>query len=156
MHQPISYELLEKVAEAGILSIQDAVGLIDEKSGSYVDFMPLAILLHAGYIETDTENSFGREKVKAKFGFDTKSIAENLALVATPEGKSRDINGIKQQSWSSMEAYVFITAPGALRLEEFYEKRKADQERNTGYRVAILTAVLSSMISAVLAAWISK
>lgn len=156
MLRPPYYEILQRISEKGVITTQDAVKLVERKNGDYTDFIPMAILLHADYIETDTTNSEGTEKIKGTLGFHTKDTAQSLALVATPRGEYCEVNGFKNPSWSDMSAYVFITANGALKLEEINERKRADIERNTGYRIAILTAILASILSSALTAFISR
>lgn len=156
MDRALYYKILKRISDKGVVSIQEAVSMIKRKNGDYTDFIPLAILLHANYIETDTTSSQGGEKIKGTLGFNTKDTARSLALVATPQGEHCEIDGFKNPSWSDMDAYVFITANGALKLEEINERQRADEERNTGYRIAILTAILASILSSALTAFISR
>lgn len=148
---PINRKLLEAVSEKGELAIQDLLKVIPRPKGNHFDFYPLAILLHAGYIQTDSssERTWGRDKTTefGKLGFDTKDTAITLRQISLPKGEKFTFNNVARESWCDLEINVFLTANGAIKLEEINDKMLAKQEKFRDYRVSLLIAVLAALVS---------
>lgn len=148
---PINQRLLEAVSEKGELEIQELLNVVPRIKGTYLDFYPLAILLHAGYLQTDTttERMWGhvRSTENEKLGFDTKETAQTLFQIALPKGESFIVNKVVRESWCDAEIVIFLTANGAMKLEEIQDKRASKKEKFTDYRVSLLIAVLAALVS---------
>jgi hypothetical protein len=66
---PRSEPLLELLAAKGEMKAQDFLTHVQGTRGDYLDFYPVAALLHAGYITTDSETSPPDGKtIKGKLG----------------------------------------------------------------------------------------
>jgi len=144
---PINRKLLEAVSEKGELEIQDLLKAVPRTTGNYLDFYPLAILLHASYFETDTSTHQGSLSETGKLGFNTKDTAQALYQISLPKGESFIVNKVSRESWCDAEIKVFLTANGAIKLEEIQDKIIAKKEKFRDYRVSLLIAVLAALIS---------
>jgi hypothetical protein len=148
---PINRKILEAVSEKGELAIQDLLKVVPRPKGNHLDFYPLAILLHAGYLQTDTttERNWGHVRTTeiGKLGFDTKESAQTLFQISLPKGESFVVNKVPRESWCDAEIVIFLTANGAIKLEEIQDNIASKKEKFMDYRVSLLIAVLAALIS---------
>jgi len=137
---PLHQHLLQAVSEKHEVSLAELLQLVPADKNTHLDFYPLAVLLHAGYLQTDTTTSLGSLDEKnfpdkrGRLGFDTRETALLLFDVS------------KDSKWAT-EVRVFLTASGNLKLEEIQERQAAIQAKQTDYRMSLLIAVLAALIS---------
>lgn len=104
------------------MKAQDFLTHVQRKRGDYLDFYPVAALLHAGYITTDSETSTHRGKtIEGKLGANLQDTAIFLCQLVLPPGGSFQINNCPRDSAYNFPVKVFVTADGL---------RKASHMRN--------------------------
>jgi hypothetical protein len=82
---PTSEPLLELLAAEGEMKAQDFLTHVRRTCGDYLDFYPVAALLHAGYITTDSETSTPAGKtIKGKLGGNLQATAVFLCQLVLP------------------------------------------------------------------------
>jgi hypothetical protein len=137
---PIHQHLLQVVSVKHEIVLSELLTLVPANTKTHLDFYPLAVLLHAGYLQSDTTTSSGALDEKnfpdkrGRLGFDTRETALLLFDVS------------KDSKWAT-EVRVFLTASGNLKLEEIQERQAALRAKQTDYRMSLLIAVLAALIS---------
>lgn len=96
---------------------QEFLSNVPRIRGDYVDFYPVAALLHAGYVSTDSTTESGKKKVEGQLGLNTKDTAVSLCQLTLKPGDSFQIDGCPRDSTHDFPLNVFITAEGYLRLD---------------------------------------
>jgi hypothetical protein len=114
--------ILGRVARRGEVSLDDAIRMCHKRSGDHRNQYPLALLIEEHYLGT-TINYVPPEGCERMREF---ALAITLHMYLIPA----DANGVVsyQEVRSSgahdpKEVRVFLTAKGALYLEEFWQKR---------------------------------
>ena len=116
-----SEQLLELLAEKGEMKAQDFLAHAPRPRGDYIDFYPVAALMHAGYIASNSPNNRGGETIKGKLGFNTKDTSVFMCQLLLNTGESFEIDGCPRKSADDFPVKLFITAEGYLRLDELRE-----------------------------------
>lgn len=146
---PLHQQLLQAVSEKREVSLAELLKLVPAETETHLDFYPVAVLIHAGYLQTDTTTSSGSLDEKnfpdkrGRLGFDTRETALLLFDVS------------KDSEWANV-ARIFLTADGNLKLEEIQEREAARLEKRMDYRVSLLIAVLAALISSTVGFYLGK
>jgi len=149
---PTSELLLELLAAEGEMKAQDFLTHIRRTRGDYLDFYPVAALLHAGYITTDSEtNTHDGKTIKGKLGEDLQNTAVFLCQLVLPPGESFQFNNCGRESAYSFPVKIFMTADGYLRLDELEQRRVERKRKRNDYIVSLTVAVLVALLSSYLA-----
>lgn len=144
--------LLEVLAAHGEMKGQEFLKHVPRKRGDYLDFYPVASLLHAAYITTDSTTNTGRgHTIDGKLGENTHATAVLLCQLMLPPDDTITIDGVTRTSAHDFPISIFMTAEGYLRLDEL-EQRRADRKRKRiDYMVSLGVAVLVALLSSYLA-----
>jgi hypothetical protein len=143
--------LLKLVAERGELDAQSLLAHVPRPNATYLDFFPLATLLHAGYIATDSVTENREQKIQGKLGVTTQDTAIFLCQLTLKPGESFEINGCPRDSARGLPLNVFITAEGYVRLDELQERAAERRRKRRDYLVTALVAIAAAVLSSVLA-----
>jgi hypothetical protein len=144
--------LLKLLAAEGEMKAQDFLTHVKRNRGDYLDFYPIAALLHAGYITTDSVTSTGRgQEVVGKLGGNLQDTAVFLCQLMLPPDESFQINGCLRDSAHNFPVQMFMTAEGYLRLDELEKRRIERKRKRIDYIVSLAIAVLVALLSSYLA-----
>src|ERR1041384_4650564 len=110
--------LLEVLATHGEMKAQEFLKHVARKRGDYLDFYPVAALLHAGYVTTETITEIGRTVAGAKLGVTLQDTALILCQLMLPLGESFQFNKVPRHSMHDFPVTIIMTAEGYLRLDE--------------------------------------
>jgi hypothetical protein len=150
-HMRIAEPLLEILAAHGEMTGQEFLKHVERKRGDYLDFYPVAALLHGGYITTDSETTTGTKIAGAKLGVNMQDTAVVLCQLILPPGESFQINKCPRDSWHNFPVKMFMTADGYLRLDELEQRRIERKRKRNDYIVSLAVAVLVALLSSYLA-----
>ena len=147
----LSEHLLLSLAKEGEMEAQEYLKLVPRVRNDYVDFYPVAGLLHGNYISTDTSTDSGGHTIKGKLGGDMQATSIFLCQLMLTPNESFKIAGCDRRSAHDFQLKIFINADGYLRLDELNKRRIERKRKRNDYlitvAVAILTAVLSSFLT---------
>lgn len=144
-------ELLQILAEKGEMDAKDFLAKVSRNTGTYIDFFPVAALLHADYIFTDSpETERGGKKIVGKLGFNTQETAIFLCQLMLPPGESFKINNCDRNSAHNFPLKIFITAEGYLRLDELEQRKTERKQKRIDYIVTFFVAVSVALLSSYL------
>lgn len=131
---------------------QEFLALVPRIRGDYMDFYPVAALMQAGYINSDSTHDRGGEKVRGKFGLSTKHSAEFMCQLVLPPGEVLTIEGFPpRESAHDFPVNLFITSEGYLRLDELRERRLDRRTKRIDYLMAFMVAIVVALISSYVA-----
>ena len=115
--------------------------------GNYLDFYPVAALLHAGYVSTDSALDSGEKSVEGKLGLNTKDTAVFLCQLMLKPGASFEVDDCPRDSACDFPLKVFITSEGYLRLDELAERKAERFRKRIDYCVALAVAIVAALLS---------
>lgn len=155
MPKKVTKRYLKLLAEHGEMSGPDLVKHVPRPRGDYKDFYPLAALLHAGYIATDSSvERTGLPKLHNTLGYTTQDAAAHLCQFTVPKGQSFFVDTTEYGSWHDFPVLFFLTGPGYLKLEELEEQEDAlargRRDHLIALGIAIVAAVFSSAATSIL------
>ena len=144
-------QLLRFVAGHGEVSADNLVDLVPRPTGTYRDFYPLASLLHAGMLATDTSTQQGKDSARGTLGISMQDTACFLQQIATPKGATFIFHEVERDSARGLPISVFMTSSGYARLETI-DNELSDHRRKT--RELVLT-ILVAVLAAIVGGWAS-
>jgi hypothetical protein len=150
MNRTVTEDLLNVISERGEMPAQEFLKAVPRKRGDYLDFYPAAVLLHAGYVSTDSTTESGGERVKGKLGLNTYDTAVFLCQLMLKPGESFKINDCPRDSAHNFPLKVFITSEGFLRLDELAERRAERVQKRVDYGIALSVAIVAALLSSYL------
>lgn len=151
MNNQITEELLQSLANRGEMKAQEFLSRVPRTRGDYLDFYPVAALLHAGYISSDSTFERGERKVEGKLGLNTKDTAVFLCQLSLNLGESFEIDGCPRESAHDLPLKVFMTSDGYLRLDELRQRRTERLKKRIDYMVSLSIAVVAALLSSFMA-----
>ena len=144
-------KLLRFVASHGEVCADDVVDRVPRPTGTHRDFYPLASLLHADLLTTDTGFNRGNESAKGTLGSTTQDTASFLDQIAAPKGTSVKFHDAEHESIRGAPISFFMTNAGYSRLEEIdcavEEQRRKTRELLLTICVAVLAAIVGGWAS---------
>ena len=150
MDKAITEQLLRLLADRGEMKAQEFLASVPRTRGDYLDFYPVAALLHAGYISTDSTFDSGDKKVEGKLGLNTKDTAVFLCQLMLKPGESFQIDDCPRESAHDFPLKVFITSDGYLRLDELAERKAERVRKRIDYLAALAVAIVAALVSSYL------
>jgi hypothetical protein len=147
----LASESLKKLGLIGEMKAQEFLADVPRPRGDYVDFYPIAALVHAGYICSDSVTESHGQTITGKIGVNTHETAVMLCQLALPAGQSFEIDGSPRESWHGFPMRLFMTAEGYLRLDELEKRRKERNRKRIDYFVSFVAAVIVALLSSSLA-----
>ena len=144
-------KLMRFLAARGEMPAQEFLEKVPRTRGDYLDFYPIAALLHAKYISTDSTTESAGKKVEGQLGVTMKKTAVFLCQLTLPSGKSFQIDGCVRESACDFPVNVFITSEGYLRLDELEQRKVERNRKRVDYAVSLVIAVSVAILSSYLA-----
>ena len=138
-------ELMRFLAVRGEMPAQEFLKMVPRTRGDYLDFYPVAALLHAKYISTNSTNDEG------KLAPTMQKLAVVLCQLMLPIGESFQIDGCARESWCNFAVNVFITSEGYLRLDELEQRKLERNRKRMDYVVSLVIAIFIAILSSNLA-----
>jgi hypothetical protein len=145
-----SEQLLQLLADRGEMNARDFLEVVPRPDRTYVDFYPVAALLHAGYISTDTTVTLGGTKIAGKLGLNTHETSVFLCTLTLKAGETFEVDGAQQNSAHDFDVRIFITSEGYLRLDELAERRAERSRKRIDYLIALGVAIVAALLSSYL------
>jgi hypothetical protein len=147
----VTENILKILASQGEMKAQELLVYVPRVRGDYFDFYPVAALLHAGYISTDSTSETSGKIVEGTLGRHAHETAVMLCQLALPSGKSFEIDKCPRDSWHDFPLRMFMTSEGYLRLDELEQRRIERKRKRTDYFVSLGVAILAAVLSSSLA-----
>jgi hypothetical protein len=144
-------DLLKILGAQGEMKAQEFLKQVPRVRGNYLDFYPVAVLLHARYISTDSTTERSGTKVIGTLGLNAQDTAIFLCQLTLPPGESFQFNNCPRDSAHNFPVTLFMTAEGYLRLDELEQRRVERNRKRNDYIVSLTVAVLVALISSYLA-----
>ena len=145
-----SEDLLRILAKHGEMSAQELLKNVHRSRGDYLDFYPVAALLHGNYIATDSSGERSGQQFQDKLGLNTQETAVFLCQLMLPQGESFQFNNCGRESAAKFPLKMFMTADGYLRLDELDQRRIERNRKRIDYFVSFTVAVIVALLSSYL------
>lgn len=149
--QAMIEELMRFLAAQGEMSAQEFLKKVPRIRGDYLDFYPIAALLHANYINTDSTVESAGKVVDGQLGVTMKKTAVFLCQLMLPVGESFYIDGCARESACNFPLNVFITSEGYFRLEELEQRNIERVRQREAYIISLGIGVFLAILSSFLA-----
>lgn len=136
----VGEEILRIVAASYLMALKDVVAKLESPPDALKDYFPLALLLHGGYLETNISDSSAPAP---------GLMRENAQAEASALWKWHTEERERESRLDRLD--VSITAKGMLKLEELDRIEEARRVKRWDYSVTAGAAILSAILSAMLA-----